>query len=219
MRPLRPLRPQDAAEALAVLIDAVQSQAAALYGGDQVQAWCEHARTAADLPAALARGTGWASVGAAGDLQGDAAAAANLSRGLEGGRDWDVDDAGPFSPAPAAPSPTPSLEAFALRDPADRLSLLYCRGRSCRQGRATALIRAIEQQAASEGVRRLRTEASQLSRPLLERLGWEVEAAEVVQLAGVSFERWRMVRHLEPGPGTGQRPQPENGANAWGGDG
>ena len=190
---LRPLRPEDGAEALAVLIDAVQSQAVALYGGDQVQAWCEHARTAADLPAALARGKGWASVdadpGPASDVDG-------RRLGTRGG-----------------------IEAFALRDPADRLSLLYCRGRSCRQGRATALIAAVEQEAAREGQRRLRTEASQLSRPLLERLGWQVEAAEVVVLAGVSFERWRMVKLLKPSPALGLVLPPENGRFSPGGDG
>lgn len=161
---LRPLQPDDAPAALAVMIDAVQSQALAFYEADQVQAWCEHARSQADLAAALARGQGWASV------------------------TGDVAD-------PGAPG---SLEAFALRDPPDRLSLLYCRGRSCRQGRATALLRAVERAAAAEGIRRLRTEASQLSRPLLERHGWHEEAAEVVVLAGVAFERWRMVKILTP---------------------
>lgn len=177
---LRPLRPDDAAAALAVLIDAVQSQAVGFYDGAQIQAWCEHARTHADLSAALARGSGWASVD------------------------------------PAAGGPE-SLEAFALRDPADRLSLLYCRGRSCQQGRASALLAAVEQDAAAEGVRCLRTEASQLSRPLLERRGWTVEAAEVVVLAGVEFERWRMLKPLESLPL--QIPTLNNGRGPGGGDG
>jgi len=90
----------------------------------------------------------------------------------------------------------PSLEAFALLDPPDRLSLLYCRGRSCRQGRATALLEALQLHALARGCRRLRTEASQLSRPLLERQGWRVEAEETVFYDGVAFLRWRMVRDL-----------------------
>jgi len=89
-----------------------------------------------------------------------------------------------------------SIEAFALLDPLDRLSLLYCRGRSCRQGRATALLLALQHHAACQGVRRLRTEASQLSRPLLERHGWLVEAEETAWYAGVAFQRWRMLRDL-----------------------
>jgi len=89
-----------------------------------------------------------------------------------------------------------SLEAFALLDPLDRLSLLYCRGRSCRQGRATALLEALQSHAFARGCRRLRTEASQLSRPLLERQGWRVEAEETAFYDGVAFLRWRMVRDL-----------------------
>lgn len=89
-----------------------------------------------------------------------------------------------------------TIEAFALLDPIDRLSLLYCRGRSSRQGRATALLAALETVARAQGCRRLRTEASQLSRPLLERLGWRVEQEEVVLFAGVLFRRWRMIKDL-----------------------
>lgn len=184
---LRPLRPDDAPMVLAVVIDAVQSQASALYRLDQIRAWCEHAGTSADLTAALDRGQGWASV----DLL----------------------------PASEGSGVSESLEAFALRDPADRLSLLYCRGRSCRQGRASALLQAIEEDAVAEGQCRLRTEASQLSRPLLERRGWQVEAAEVVVLAGVSFERWRMVRSLEPRLPAGGSLPPENGGRLQGDDG
>lgn len=98
--------------------------------------------------------------------------------------------------ASCADSGGQSIEAFALLDPIDRLSLLYCRGRSSRQGRATALLAALEQQARASGCRRLRTEASQLSRPLLERLGWRLEAEEEVLFAGVPFRRWRMIRDL-----------------------
>ena len=174
MKRLRLLQPTDADAALAVLIDAVQGQAPALYQPAQVRAWCEHAWSRADLPAALARGHGWASVAS-------------------------EDDA-------SSRRPQESLEAFALRDPPDRLSLLYCRGRSSRQGRATDLLQAVETSAIAEGHVRLRTEASQFSRPLLERRGWTVEAPEVVVLAGVSFERWRMVKSLRPIPA-------ENGAD------
>ncbi len=88
------------------------------------------------------------------------------------------------------------IEAFALLDPLDRLSLLYCRGRSSRQGRATALLRKLEDHARSRGIGALRTEASQLSRPLLERLGWEVVADEVVSIGNVDFLRWRMRKDL-----------------------
>ncbi|MEB3321583.1 MAG: GNAT family N-acetyltransferase [Synechococcaceae cyanobacterium] len=88
------------------------------------------------------------------------------------------------------------VEAFALLDPSDRLSLLYCRGSASRQGRGTALVRLLEARARQAGFRRLRTEASRLSRPLLERLGWRVDTEEEVILAGETFLRWRMIRDL-----------------------
>ncbi|MEB3334815.1 MAG: GNAT family N-acetyltransferase [Cyanobacteriota bacterium] len=85
-----------------------------------------------------------------------------------------------------------TVEAFALLDPADRLSLLYCRGRSCRRGLGTRLVRSLEIHARSQGLGRLRTEASRLSRPLLERLGWTVDGEETIIFAGEPFVRWRM---------------------------
>ncbi|MFM8525692.1 MAG: GNAT family N-acetyltransferase [Cyanobacteriota bacterium] len=128
----------------------------------------------------------------------------DLVAALARGQGWGSVSAGGDAADPEAPG---CLEAFALRDPPDRLSLLYCRGRSCRQGRASALLLAVERSAAAEGIGRLRTEASQLSRPLLLRHGWQEEAAEVVVLAGVAFERWRMVRTLA-------LPSTDNGATA-----
>ncbi|MBM5817470.1 MAG: GNAT family N-acetyltransferase [Cyanobacteria bacterium K_Offshore_surface_m2_239] len=92
------------------------------------------------------------------------------------------------------------VEGFALLDPADRLSLLYCRGRSSRQGLATCLVRALEEQARARGQRRLRTEASRLSRPLLERLGWSVDGEEEILFAGQPFVRWRMSTALSACP-------------------
>ena len=88
------------------------------------------------------------------------------------------------------------IAAFAVLDPSDRLALLYCDGRWSRQGRGAALVLAVEGEARRRGVQRLRTEASQLSRPLLQRLGWQVEASETVPYAGVLFERWRMIKPL-----------------------
>lgn len=88
------------------------------------------------------------------------------------------------------------IAAFAVLDPGDRLALLYCDGRWSRQGRGAALVQALEREALQRGVRQLRTEASQLSRPLLQRLGWQIEASETVPYAGVLFERWRMIKPL-----------------------
>ena len=92
--------------------------------------------------------------------------------------------------------PAGPIEAFGILHPPDRLALLYCRGRSCRQGRSSAILQGLEQHAALQGVRQLRTEASQLSRPLLLRRGWQVEEEERVLFAGEWFERWRMIKTL-----------------------
>ena len=86
--------------------------------------------------------------------------------------------------------------AFAIRHPEDRLSLLYCRGCASRRGHGSALLNQIEADALESGVRQLRTEASQFSRPLLERRGWVVEAPETILIGGVPFERYRMVKLL-----------------------
>lgn len=85
-----------------------------------------------------------------------------------------------------------SVESFALLYPQDRLALLYCRGRSSRKGLATRLVQGLEGHAREMGQTHLRTEASQLSRPLLERLGWRVDEEETILFAGEPFLRWRM---------------------------
>ncbi|MFQ6538100.1 MULTISPECIES: hypothetical protein [Aphanothece] len=92
------------------------------------------------------------------------------------------------------------IEAFGILDPGDRLALLYCRGQACRQGRASAILERLTDHARQQGVQQLRTEASQLSRPLLLRRGWSVEAEETVQLGNQGFLRWRMIRPLHPQP-------------------
>jgi GNAT superfamily N-acetyltransferase len=157
MLPIRPLRPEDCQQVIAVYEDAVISQAGNLYTPAQIRAWAQHAEGNEAFRSSLLRGHGMVSCA---------------------GHDDRI------------------IEAFALLDPEDRLSLLYCRGRSSRQGRATALLKALETHARTGGVRRLRTEASQLSRPLLERRGWLVEAEETVCFGGVGFLRWRMGKDL-----------------------
>lgn len=109
-----------------------------------------------------------------------------------------------FGLASTAPAPTAgqtTIEAFGLLHPPERLALLYCRGRASRQGRASTILRALEQHARQQGILRLRTEASQLSRPLLERRGWQVEEPETLLFAGAWFMRWRMIKVLSANGG------------------
>lgn len=68
-----------------------------------------------------------------------------------------------------------TIAAFAVREPADRIALLYCRPAHQRQGHAGRLLLALEQDARRQGIARLRTEASFLSRALFLRQGWQQE--------------------------------------------
>lgn len=172
MESLRVLHPGDLEQVAAVYRDAVISQAHGLYSPDQIAAWSNHASTSTAIKDALERGYGLASCGQWGQHN---------------------QSAGESDPA--------VIEAFGLLDPVDRLSLLYCRGRSCRQGRSSAILRALELYAWQQGCRQWRTEASQLSKPLLLRLGWCIDAEETVIFAGEPFRRWRMIKSLSPSPG------------------
>ena len=88
------------------------------------------------------------------------------------------------------------IEAFALRYPLDRLALLYCRGRSSRKGFANMLLDRIEFDCAEEGITLLSTEASLLSYSLLIRRGWVEKSIEKIEIAGISFDRYRMFKKL-----------------------
>jgi len=86
--------------------------------------------------------------------------------------------------------------AFSLRYPADRLALLYCHPGAQHQGCGRRLINAIEQAAKADAVTALRTEASLISKPLFERLGWQVSWREELRIGGVPFQRFRMHKQL-----------------------
>ena len=89
-----------------------------------------------------------------------------------------------------------TIEAFALKYPQNRLALLYCRGRSSRQGHATALLHQIEEDTRDERPINLKTEASLCSYQLLLRYGWTIIAPEEIQIGGVHFSRYLMEKTL-----------------------
>ena len=89
-----------------------------------------------------------------------------------------------------------TIEAFALKYPQNRLALLYCRGRSSRQGHATALLHQIEEDTLGQRPIKLKTEASLCSYQLLLRNGWRIVAPEEIQIGGVSFSRYLMEKTL-----------------------
>jgi putative acetyltransferase len=90
------------------------------------------------------------------------------------------------------------IEAFAVLHPQDRLALLYCRSRGSRQGRASELLEQLEREAQRRGVTELRTEASFLSKPLLQRRGWHICWQEELLISGQLFRRFRMAKPLPP---------------------
>ena len=89
-----------------------------------------------------------------------------------------------------------SIEAFAMKYPHNRLALLYCRGRSSRQGHATALLHQIEKDTLQHRPFNLKTEASLCSYQLLLRHGWTIIAPQEIQIGGVHFFRFLMEKTL-----------------------
>ncbi|MFM2158693.1 MAG: hypothetical protein RLZZ124_1167 [Cyanobacteriota bacterium] len=90
------------------------------------------------------------------------------------------------------------IAAFAVRDPADRIALLYCHPEAQRHGHGRALLQALEAGARREGIQRLRTEASLISRSLFEAEGWQHSWREELQIHGVHFHRFRLHKPLAP---------------------
>lgn len=94
--------------------------------------------------------------------------------------------------------PRGRVVAFAVREPADRVALLYCHPSHQRRGLGQRLLLAQEQQARAEGIRQLRTEASLISRPLFCRQGWHLQWREELLINGVHFDRFRLAKTLTP---------------------
>ncbi|MGA0988148.1 MAG: GNAT family N-acetyltransferase [Vulcanococcus sp.] len=88
--------------------------------------------------------------------------------------------------------------AFALRDPSQRLSLLYCHPEHQQRGHGRALIEAIEAEATQDRLGALETEASLISTPLLLKLGWRIRWREELLIRGVHFERFNLSKTLKP---------------------
>ncbi len=89
------------------------------------------------------------------------------------------------------------IEAFAIKFPKDRLALLYCRGRSSRQGHATALLHRIDEEAQEDQTIRLSTEASLFSYQLFLSHGWKTISPEIIKIGGVSFCRYLMEKRFD----------------------
>jgi len=82
-----------------------------------------------------------------------------------------------------------------LRKDSD-VTALYVRADRMRRGIASALLREVIERSEAQGLRRLTTDASKVSRSVFERHGFRVEAVETVERRGATFERYRMIRGL-----------------------
>lgn len=96
-------------------------------------------------------------------------------------------------------NPQDQAEAFCLRHPNDRVALLYSHPSVQRRGCGKALLQATEQDARREDISMLRTEASLISKPLFEAMGWQVSWREELRIGGVHFQRFRMQKPLRRG--------------------
>ncbi|MES2943166.1 MAG: GNAT family N-acetyltransferase [Pseudomonadota bacterium] len=79
------------------------------------------------------------------------------------------------------------------------IDLLFTAPQAARRGVASQLYLASEVQLFEQGTTRLFTEASLLSRPVFERLGFEVVQEEQVSLRGAVFRRFAMAKHAMAG--------------------
>jgi len=86
--------------------------------------------------------------------------------------------------------------AFAQLEPFDHVRFLYCAPARARRGHATALYAWLELAARQHGEAALTTDASRVSRPFFEAMGFEVLGSEIVERAGVELERFRMRKDL-----------------------
>jgi putative acetyltransferase len=91
-------------------------------------------------------------------------------------------------------NPAGGIDAFAVLDPADYVSLLY--SRVSRRGHATRLLEALETEARRRGIARVHTAASLVSHPLFLRRGYTIDRLETVERNGIGFDRYRMSKRL-----------------------
>ena len=90
------------------------------------------------------------------------------------------------------------IVAFASLKGADQLDLLYVDPAAGRQGVGAALIDALIRLARSRGAKRLTAEASDVSKPLFDRLGFAAERRSLVQIDDQWLAHTTMVKALDP---------------------
>jgi len=84
--------------------------------------------------------------------------------------------------------------AFALRYPANKIALFYCRGDSQRRGYGTKLLHKLENEAKKEGLPFLVTEASLISYKLFLKNKWKIISKEKIIIKNIIFDRYKMIK-------------------------
>jgi putative acetyltransferase len=85
---------------------------------------------------------------------------------------------------------------FATFESSGHLDHLYVHKNFQRRGIASALYECIEQEAVSNGIHRIFTEASITARPFFERAGFQLISRQTVEHNAVSFVNYRMEKFL-----------------------
>ena len=93
---------------------------------------------------------------------------------------------------------------FASLKGADVIDMLYVDPDHAREGAATALVDALTKLAAARGASKLTTEASEVARPVFEKLGFVAERRNVVNINGEWLANTTMTKALGP-----ERPKPQ----------
>ena len=87
--------------------------------------------------------------------------------------------------------------AFSTRYPNNRIALFYCKGQFQRKGYGSKLLRKLEDEAKSEGLDSLSTEASLISYELFLRNQWRIIRKEKVTINNIFFERYKMIKNIK----------------------
>ena len=90
-----------------------------------------------------------------------------------------------------------TIIAFASRYPNNRIALFYCKGKSQRKGYGSKLLYKLEDEAKTEGLDLLYTEASLISYKLFLKHNWEIKSKEKVIINNKFFERYKMNKILK----------------------
>ena len=84
--------------------------------------------------------------------------------------------------------------AFAIRYPANKIALFYCKGEFQRKGFGSKLLKKLEDEATKEGLNSLSTEASLISYKLFLKNEWEIIRKEKITIDNIFFERYKMIK-------------------------